>query len=250
VEPDNHSRMAKKIFRLEIGKHLDAVRQVRNGSPRYEALRQRFQGVFAGRRCVIFGSARDCATPAIGPGDATICVNGSAHNAERFGVAAPNVTFLVSHIFNRSSKHSQATYDFLRGKRSGQVLFFTGTRNMADCLEGAAELGLGYDAADEISAYERAAIVGDVCGEELGFGRLNDRVSSGVTAVICALFGGAREVNLAGFSLHHGHSYTDYTSRRLHMDPDRRFFALCVERGLPVTTTSAEIAAQCGVTLA
>ncbi len=241
--------MALKVFRLEQDRDLPAVLAIRHGSARYHHLRARFQAIFAGKRCLVIGSAPQLEAPAINPDDVAICVNGSAHNAGRLGITQPDATFLVSHVFGRTTRQSRATFDVLHGRHTRNVFVFTGTLALAQCLDGLAAAALAYDTVDEISAFERAAIVGDVCGVELGFGKLNERVSTGVTAAICALWGGAREVNLSGFSLRGGHSYTKFGARRLHTQPDMQFLTICAALPLPLTTTSPALAAQFGLLL-
>jgi hypothetical protein len=241
--------VALKVFRLDAKKDLALVHAIRNGSARYTYLRERLGGIFRDRRCLMIGSAPGMDTPDRQPGDVAICVNGSVHNAGRIGVDDPDATFLVSHIFGRTTRQSRTTYDLLRGRRSRHVFVFTGTLDMDRCLEGVRAADLAYDAIDEISAHERAAIVGAVCGIELGFGKLDERVSTGITSAICAVWAGAKDVNLCGFSLSGGHSYTKYNARRLHVGPDMKFLSLCAELKLPVTTTSVELAAQFGIPL-
>lgn len=241
--------MAIKIFQLDIKKHLPIVQDIRNNSVRYQYLRQKLASIFHRRRCIVFGSAGTCEPPLIGPDDVVICVNGSAHNAARSGIDVPHATFLVSHLFGRSSVQSRTTYDLLRGRHTKHAFILTGTVSMADCLVSLGEMGLHHAAVDEISGFERAAMVGDIAGVEYGFGKLNQRVSTGIVAVMCAIFGGAREVNLAGFSLTNGHSYTKRLSKRLHVEPDRAFLLSCQDLGLPITTTSAILAQECHLPL-
>lgn len=241
--------MALKIFRLDEKNDLPLVHAIRNGSPRYTYLRERLGGIFRDRRCLMIGSARVIDAPDHQAGDVAICVNGSAHNAGNIGIDHPDATFLVSHTFGRTTRQSRTTYELLRGRRSKNIFIFTGTLDMERCLEGVRSANLMHDAIDEISAHERAAIVGAICGVELGFGKLEQRVSTGITAAICAIWAGAREVNLSGFSLSGGHSYTKYNARRLHTAPDMQFLSLCSELKLPVTTTSVELAAQFGIPL-
>jgi hypothetical protein len=241
--------VANKIFKLDEHKHLGIVKNIRAGTERYQYLRNRFEAIFRGKRCIVLGSAPNCDAPSFQADDVVVCVNGSAHNAERFGVDVPDGTFLVSHIFGRSSKHSRATYELLRGRRTKNLILVTGTLNFEKCTDGVRDIGLDYEFIDELSPFERAAIVGEACGMELGFGTLSQRVSTGVTTVICAIWAGAREVNLTGFSLRSGHSYTNYASKRHHVGPDSLFFALCSERDFPVTTASQTLSRQFGISL-
>ena len=57
-----------------------------------------------------------------------------------------------------------------------------------------------------ITVDERAAIIDAVCGVPLGVGKRDDRISHGIFAAVLAIWGGATDVVLAGFSMAGGHA--------------------------------------------
>lgn len=239
--------MRTKVANLTDQRDLELIQALRAPSPEYAQLRRKMASLFQGRRCTVIGSAPDLGDVDLRDDDVVVCVNGAFHNAGRLGIARPHVAFLVSYIFTKGNRVAQKTYDLLRGREFDACVVVTGTLPLAACVTGFAEAGASYRSLDELASHPRAAIVGDVCGVELGFGRLEDRVSTGVTTAICAVWAGAKEVNLVGFSLEGGHSYMRFKSRRYHKKPDSSFFALCRERGLPVTSASPELRERFGI---
>ncbi len=239
--------MRVKVANLTDQRDLDLIKAVRASSPGYVRLKQKMAAMFQGRRCVVVGSA-----PVIGEvdrhdDDINICVNGSFHNAERLGISNPHAHFLVNYIFTQGNRAAQEVYKMLQGRHFETCLMYSGTLSFAATITGLREAGATYGSIQDISTHERAALTGDMCGIELGFGKLEDRVSTGVTTAICALWAGAREVHLAGFSLAGGHSYTKFKSRRYHTRPDAMFFAMCQEKQLPVTSASPELQERFGI---
>ncbi len=234
---------------LRIDRDLPAVLALRAGAPRYLALKRRFKAAFESRRVIVFGSAVDMTPPFVGLRDVTVTVNGSCHNAQRAGIQVPDISFLLGFMTTRTLQQSVATYELLRGRRARTVIFVTGAVTMNDCLRNISESDYRFDEAVEVSALERAAMVGEACGSELGFGRLESYPSTGILAVACALAGGARTVVLAGFSSEPGHSYVANATRRHHRDADLKFLRLCAQRGLPLSTTSRTLAEACELSL-
>jgi len=241
--------MRVRIANLTDDRDLDRVRDIRATSPGYARLKQTMAAMFQGKRCVVVGSAPIVGAAMRKDDDCNICVNGSFHNAEQLGITNPHANFLVNYIFTQGNRAARDVYKMLRGRHFDNCLIYSGTLSFEESITRLREAGATYGAIHDISTYERAAFTGEFCGLELGVGRLEDRVSNGVTTAICALWAGAREVHLAGFSLAGGHSYTKYKSRRFHRKPDATFFALCKEKQLPVTTASSELQQDFGIPL-
>jgi len=239
--------MRVRIANLTDQRDLEIVRALRDGNPAYVRLKQTMQALFQGKRCVVIGSAPVIEEVDRRDGDINICVNGSFHNAERLGVVDADAHFLVNYIFTQGNRAARTVYKMLQGRHFETCVVYSGTLSFAASVAGLREAGATYGSIHDISTHERAALTGDVCGIELGVGKLEDRVSNGVTTAICALWAGAREVHLAGFSLAGGHSYTKFKSRRYHTRPDATFFALCKERRLPLTSASPELRERFGI---
>jgi hypothetical protein len=236
-------------------KHLNRVRDIqrvletRRDHLHHAALVLRFQELFEGRRVIVTGSSRDFVPPEQQPGDVHVCVNASAHNADRLGVAESDATFAVGYLMRQPSQHARESAGVLRGRRTRNLFLITSSVPFEAAVEGAMAIGLGWDTVDYISIWERAAILGSACGQELGFGNLQQQASSGAVAVAGVMLGLAREIVLCGFSFHSGHSYTSRTYRRLHRPGDQTFFRLLAQDGR-ISTTSADLHAVCGIRLA
>lgn len=241
--------MMPRPTHLSLEQDLPRVLALRNGAPCYAALIEGFRSLVKGRRVIVFGSAPDMTPPVCQREDITICVNGSFDNAARVGIEVPDVAFLLGLMTTRTSRQAIATYEVLRGRAARRVHFVTGVVTLQESLRNMENAGFRYEEVSEISVHERAAVIGQVCGKELAFGRLEAYPSTGMLAVGCALLGEAREVMLAGFSLEPGHSYVDGPTRRHHKSADQEFLRLCRQRGLPLSSTSAALADACALPL-
>jgi hypothetical protein len=223
------------------------VAKIRAESAFLRELRERLSASLQGSRCAVVGSAPKVVVPKLEPGDRSICVNGSPYAAKQQGVDNPDLTIINGNTTSLKSEKSRATVSIWKGLRTREVLFVeTGDRerHARSVLHG---VGFHYDRFTRISKWERAAIIGEVCGVELGIGNYDERVSNGTFAAILAVWGGAREIVMCGFSFRGGHNYIETELPRQHINGDRAFFECAKRLGFPLTTTSAEIHDDCGV---
>jgi hypothetical protein len=93
---------------------------------------------------------------------------------------------------------------------------------------------------------DRYAITGGVCSEDFA-GSFDATNSTGISAAAIAVWCGAREVILCGFSLRGGAGIVDTAPVRQHVASDRRFLELARKLGLPITTTSPELQREIGL---
>jgi hypothetical protein len=135
------------------------------------------------------------------------------------------------------TRHHRATLELLNGRETNSLIMVTGTFSLDVCLDNLRQIDYSCVNTNQISTFEKAAIVGTVCGAELGFGKVNERVSNGVLAVALALLCGAAEVVFTGVSFTRGNSYMELPTRRMHVAADIEFLRLCGEKGLPVRTS-------------
>jgi hypothetical protein len=101
----------------------------------------------------------------------------------------------------------------------------------------------------EVSPIERAAIAGMVLGEELGIGDNNQRLSNGVFAILLAIWAGVPAIEICGFSLEGGHSYSPKMTPREHLLGDTRSFELMRRLDSDIRTTSIELSERFGFPL-
>jgi hypothetical protein len=225
------------------------VARIRAESLVLRQLRTRFTAVFEGARCLIIGSAPEIVIPGPLQNDRHICVNGSPYVAKQGGIDTPDLTVITGDATALKNDHSRATVPIWKGLQTRDQLFIeTGdrARHARSVLD---DVGFRYERFLAISKWERAAIIGEVCGVELGIGNYDERVSNGVFGAILALWCNASDVVLCGFSFRDGHSYIRAELPRQHVKGDHSFFDCADRLGFPISTTSVEIHEARGVRL-
>lgn len=230
-------------------KELRAVRRIRAQSSFLRGLRERLTSELSGSRCLVIGSASGVRVPATELGYRCICVNGSPYVAKRFGFAVPELTVISGYTTALKSEKSRATVPVWRGLQTEEVVFVETGDSEEHARAVLKEVGFQYAQFTKISKHERAAIIGEVCGVELGLGDHNDRVSNGMFAAMIAAWAGAREIIMCGFSFKGGHSYIDDDTPRHNLTGDMAFFDIAKKLDIGIKTTSVEIHDACGIPL-
>jgi hypothetical protein len=225
----------------------ELVRQARAQSVVLPVLRDRLATLFRDRRCVIIGSAPKAALPLRQSGDRFLCANGSVHAAGALGVPEPDLTAitgfathpkLVNHLDNRSA---------WRGRKTKELVFVANGDTEANARKLFAETGFTYGGFTTLSPWERAAIILEATGLDLGLGPRDERMSMGAFAATLAIWGGAAEIVLCGISLHGGHAHLPDDTPRHHVPGDSRFFKHLLTLPLRVRTTSADVQQRFGI---
>jgi hypothetical protein len=238
------------VKRMRTARKVRAVQKIRAESAFLRAMHERFSTTFKGSRCLVIGSAPGVVVPNPLPGDRCICVNGSPYVASGLGINNPDLTIICGVTTGLKTAKSKATIPIWKGLHTQEILFHeTGdseqhARNVIDAV------GFGYDRFTKISSFERAAIIGEVCGLELGIGNRNNKASTGVFAATLAAWVEAEEIIMCGFSLKGGHSYIDGTTPRYNVTGDAVFFRLAKKLEIGLKTTSVEIHETFAVPLA
>jgi hypothetical protein len=200
-------------------------------------------------RCVVLGSAPRPAIALRRPGDRFLCVNGSGLAARQFGIHEPDLTLVTGYAGSGTSPISKATIEAWKGLRTSDLVLVAAGGGEELIRPLLAEVRFQFDRFTTIDVYERAAIIGEVCGEELGIGPYEERISNGIFVAVLAIWAGASEVVLCWFSLQGGHSYVAGPTPRHHASGDSRFFSLAGKLGAAVTTTSSGIHTAFGIPL-
>ena len=212
-------------------------------------LRLRWRARLENRRCLIVGSAPNAVAPDPAGVDAIICINGSPWVARRLGLPQPDITVVAGYATRSNNEVQRATIAALRGLSTDELLFVEAGMSGQDGLPELDKVGFAYRHFRSITIDERAAIIEAVCGEPLGRGHRDDRISNGVFAIALAIWCGADEVALAGFSLAGGHAYIPNVTQRQHMRGDRRFLSRIGHFGCRVSTTSSDLSTAFGIAL-
>ncbi len=201
--------------------------------------------VFGGKVVSVVGSAPSVV---VRPSAVIIAANGGAYVARDCGQQV-DVLATTAHFCGRSSRQQRETIDRWHGLRVRQV--------WADLTDGPlervratlADADVDYDTLIGVSKAERNAIVQVACGEALGAGPRDQRVSTGVFAACLAFAGGAAAVVLAGISLQGGHAGLAWdTAERPHVPADTACLtALRTKYTNTVLTTSDELSEVFGM---
>lgn len=239
-----------KFVELDISEDLPRVLDIRSNCLKYRNKLKKFHQFYKDKRVIVVGSSKEFVAPIWGTEDIIVCINGSSHNAEKMGVYVPHLTMIVSYLTAQVTRQHRVTFELLDGRKTRDLVFVTGTLDLDQCVENLKQIDFSYKNRSEITAFELAAAVGTVCGAELGMGKMDQRVSTGMVAIALAILGGASEVVLAGFSFTKGHSYMNIATERWHLAADIEFLKLCSDKRLRLSTTSKEISRLCNLSLA
>jgi hypothetical protein len=216
---------------------------------RLESIRGQLAERLAGMRCLVVGSAPQTDWPQVTP-ERVIAANGSGWIAARNGVAVADLT-VVAGAATRSRKPVHfATQDAWRGLRTRELLFIAAFQTAVAGQEVIDSSGLTYERFSVLSAADRSAITKGVCGIDLATGETADRISTGIFACAVAVWAGAREVTLCGFSLSSGgHAYMTEDTPRFHQNGDATFLSLAHSLPARISTTSLDISRDHGIPL-
>lgn len=204
----------------------------------------------AGRTTIVIGSAPDPVVPVV-QNACHFCVNGSVHSADKYFQVAPDVTFLNGAIFHDADSYAEATVGALRGKSLGTVLV---SRNAFHCCAAVLEeMGASAKKCYSVSKYDKRLIIGQALGHSLwGTYPIEANISNGMFMAVVALWAGATDVILVGFSFNSRHEYSKQNQQlsvRGHLREDCKFLEHIVASQLPFATTAKEIHQKFGLTL-
>lgn len=207
-----------------------------------KAIRKRLTSEIAGRRCLVVGSAPN---PDFLPyeNDYIMCINGSSYSLREHLHRKPDITFLNKYMFMAEDEYSEKTFNVISNSYLGDVLL--NNELYSNALTKLESLNATYDHSFPISTRDRRVVLGEVLGYNLwGTYSHFPRVSNGIFMSALALWCGASEAVLIGFSLNSQHAYsTDSQLRsRLNVREDARYLERVVELNLPISTTSRKLA--------
>lgn len=225
---------------LKSQEALEAVRQIR-ASNALAQLRDRLRGIYTGQKVLVVGSAPDPVAPDLRSIDKTICVNASSWNARAMGIGLSDMT-VVAGFSTRPDKPARVeTQKVWQGLATRDLLFIEAGATAAEGRRVLDQCGFGYDSFASITPIGRAAIIGEVCGQELGLGKRDDRISNGIFAAALAMWAGAREVVLSGISMNGGHAYMAEATPREHQAGDDAFLRLASSLPARLSATGREL---------
>lgn len=228
------------------------LKKVREESKVLQSLRSELFSRWGGGRCLIVGSAPGISLPDMSRIDAVICMNGSGITARHLGIPDPDLTVMTGVLTVPKGKQMRIeTIEMLGGLKTGHLLLHRARGGSLDrALDIVRSAGYTYDNCTMLSDSEYAAIATAVVPPMHVLTKGMGRISTGIFATTVALWAGARDIVLAGFSLSGGHSYLHGDTPRNHKSADAAFFSDAVQRRMPIETTSDELHSTFGVPFA
>jgi hypothetical protein len=245
------ARVAIERLAPELSPRLRRARHLRDSSEALAKLKAALVPEIAGKRCLLVGSAPDLVLPDMARIGAVICVNGSGITAARLGLPVPALTVTTSALARTKDRSFRVeTIRQFDGLETRNLLLTWGDAEMhAQALNTFQKAGYRPRTCFTLSDDERAALALAVMPAENVLTRGNDKISTGIFAATVALWAGAEQVIMAGFSLAGGHSYTAQNTYRNHIGGDSAFFALAAQNGWPVSTTAKALHDEFGLKL-
>jgi hypothetical protein len=126
-----------------------------------------------------------------------------------------------------------ATIDAMRRSCTRIAVLLESGRTEAQARRVLRQASFRFDELLKVDSLERAAIIGDVCGEDVPVGpqtTTHSRPSNGIFAAALAFWAGASKVTLSGFSLKGGHAYIEGDTPRSHVEGDEWFLSRIRDR--------------------
>ncbi len=201
---------------------IEDIKNARKNLKTLAPLRSHLRELVGDRRCFVVGSAPQATRTDY---DICICVNGSGWSAARLGIDCPDLTIIGGWTLRGDTPVRSETIEAIRGLRTKEVLLVEFGISLEEGRNVLERAGFHFDRLLTVNAFDRAVVIGDVCGEEIPVGpkTFEKRPSMGLTAVAFALWGGCRDVTMTGFSLSGGHAYMTGDTPRLHVEGDKWF---------------------------
>lgn len=198
--------------------------------------------------CFVLGSAPNPLVPeGFGEQWQFWTVNASQAGVDALSLGDPDVTVMSAQMLG-DRPANVAGKAALKGRRTGQLIVIERGFDAAQIVGILRDIGYAIGKLYFISHFQRAVLVRKLLKADLAYGSGEQKVSTGVFAILLALRQGLSPVVVGGLSLSSGgHSYNQLSHKREHVDVDAR--ALALIRQFPVFTTNEQFSRDSGVPL-
>ena len=180
----------------------------------------------------------------------TITVNGAQLVTTKWGVEAPDITFMMFNQVRGTDPNAVEVRRVLKGQRTGLLYVLLWREGLASLQEGLSAFDYRYDDLRIIDRYQRMALLDRLCGFKSLELDTESKCSNGINAVLFALYNGAPAVILTGINPQaDGHAYNKENQPRFHKDMDRKVLRTLLDKGYPIFTADKDVAAAVGIPL-
>lgn len=202
---------------------------------------------FAGP-CFLLGSAPDPVVPeGFDQSWQFWTVNAAQAGVDGLQLGDPDVTVMSAQMLG-DRPANLAGKAALKGRRSGQLFVIERGFRADQIVNILHEIDYSIGQLHFISHFQRAVLVRKLLKADLAYGNGEQKISTGVFAILLALRQGLGPVVVGGLSLSSaGHSYNQLSHKREHVDIDAR--ALALIRKFPVFTTNEQFSKDSGIPL-
>jgi len=201
--------------------------------------------------CLVLGSAPDPVRP-VGYGAhwTFVSVNAAQSGAAKVGVKRiPDLTVMSGQLLGKKPENL-AGQDALRDASTTQLLLIERGVRAREARPALRELNYRYGALRTMDHWQRAGLTYRLLGEHLATGSGEEKISTGVFAVLVAASLGYGPIVMCGFSLSSdGHSYNPLGHRRQHREVDTRALRMLAQRQHAVFSSDPAFAASSGLPL-
>jgi len=133
----------------------------------------------------------------------------------------PDFTLMTGQMFGNKPVNISCQ-DAIKGRNTGRLIYIERGHSLAEGIQRLQLLNYSYDKLFSIDHWQRSRITYKVLGKYFSMGSNEQKISTGVFAVILAYFYGAHPIVMSGFSFSTGgHVYDRTQHKRYHVSVDK-----------------------------
>lgn len=177
-------------------------------------------------------------------------VNGSQTVTARWGMGTPDATFLYVNQLEATKPNALAVRAILTGQETDLLWIVRAHRTMEELRCNIAAFNYRCRDLRTMTRHQRMALYEAVMGVPNFEMHLEEKFSTGITAVLYALHNGAPAVIITGIDPgSHGHVYNKLNIDRMHISSDRSALLALSALGFPLYTSDPHVADSLGLPL-
>ncbi|UCI10737.1 membrane-anchored protein [Mesorhizobium sp. B1-1-8] len=177
-------------------------------------------------------------------------VNGSQTVTARWGMGTPDATFLYVNQLDGAKPNALAVRAVLTGQETDLLWIVRAHRTIEELRRNIAAFNYRCRDLRKITRHQRMALYEAVTGVANFEMHLEEKFSTGITAVLYALHNCAPAVIITGIDPgSHGHVYNELNIDRMHISSDRATLLALSALGFPLYTSDPHVADSLGLPL-
>lgn len=179
-----------------------------------------------------------------------ITINGAQTVTRAWGIAAPDITFMMFNQVRGTNTNAVEVRRVLGGQKTGALYVLLWRDGLPSLQAGLKAFDYRYDTLSIVDRYQRMALLDRICGFKSDELDAESKCSNGINAALFALYNGAPAVILSGINPQStGHVYNQENLVRFHRDMDQKVLQTLRDKGYPVFTADPDVAEKTGLRL-